>query len=239
MALPVELNANESGEQERLEELELFGPGLIHEMRHPLMGIKAGLELVARRLPQVAGAEEWEMVTTQVARLEEMFRSYQDLFAPARIAPTRFPLEPVLQRAVDLVAYRLRRLGTSFTWAASRPLEAHGAPTAVLHAVINLLVNAVDAVEERGQGRVELRVLEGPLEIRISDEGPGISDENIVRLFEARFTTKPPGKGTGLGLHIARKAMMRTGGQVRLVLPGDPRRRDWARTEFAVEVPQA
>lgn len=234
-----EQGATDSGEHERLEVLELFGPGLIHEMRHPLMGIKAGMELVARRLPEVAAAEEWEMLISQVARLEEMFRSYQDLFAPAQLVPTRFPLEQVLQRAVDLVAYRVRRLGSRFTWAPEGEHLAHGAPTAVLHAVINLLVNAVDAVEELGQGRVELRLLEAPLEVRVSDEGKGIADENIVRLFEARFTTKPPGKGTGLGLHIARKAMRRTGGQVRLVPAGESRRREWARTEFVVEVPQA
>ena len=58
--------------------------GLIHEMRHPLLGIKAGLELLALRVGAAAtGTEEWRMVTAQTARLEELFRTYQGLFTAA------------------------------------------------------------------------------------------------------------------------------------------------------------
>jgi C4-dicarboxylate-specific signal transduction histidine kinase len=224
--------------REQLEDTELFGPGLIHEMRHPLMGIKAGLELIARRLPDCAATEEWSMVTSQVARLEELFRGYQELFTPGPSVQSRFALVPVVQRAVDLVAYRLRPLGARFVWAPEGDDQVRGSPSAVLHAVVNLLVNAVDAVEERGEGRLELRVLAGPPEVRISDEGSGISAESAGRLFEPRFTTKAPGKGTGLGLHIARTAMVRSGGGVCVVAPGEPRRLGWARTEFAVGLAQ-
>jgi signal transduction histidine kinase len=224
------------GEREQLEEAELLGPGLIHEMRHPLVGIKAGLELIARRLGRgVTDLDDWRMVSTQVSRLEELFRSYQQLFGPAQSAPVRFPLEGVLQRAVDLVSFRVRRLGPRFEWAGAGPNHALGSPTALLHAVINLLVNAVDAVEEAGGARrVALRVLAKPLQVRVSDEGTGIPAEHARRLFEPRFTTKPPGRGTGLGLHIARQVMQRAGGDVVLVPGGDPDRLPWAITEFAV-----
>jgi C4-dicarboxylate-specific signal transduction histidine kinase len=228
-----EEGADDSGP---LEDTELFGPGLIHEMRHPLMGIKAGLELIARRQPASAATEEWSMVTSQVARLEELFRGYQELFTKGPSVQSSFALVPVVQRAIDLVAHRLRPLGERFVWAPEGEHQARGSPSAVLHAVVNLLVNAVDAVEERGEGRLELRVLAGPPELRISDEGSGISAEYAARLFEPRFTTKAPGKGSGLGLHIARAAMVRSGGGVRVVAPGEPRRLDWARTELAVEL---
>jgi nitrogen-specific signal transduction histidine kinase len=84
-----------------MEEAELLGPGLIHEMRHPLLGIKAGLELIARHLGQrVTGLDDWQMVTTQVARLEELF----GLPAAAQAGAIGLPLavEAVVQRAVDL-----------------------------------------------------------------------------------------------------------------------------------------
>jgi signal transduction histidine kinase len=230
----------ESAARERREEAELLGPGLIHEMRHPLMGIKAGLELIARQLGTSATSlEDWEMVSAQVARLEELFRSYQQLFTPESSPMSRFAVEPVVQRAVDLVAVRVRRLGKRFEWVREAPHHGTGIPNAVLHAVINLLVNAVDAVEEAGGGRVAVRVLDGPLQVRVSDEGNGIPQENLVRVFEARFTTKPAGRGTGLGLHIARQAMTRAGGDVRLVDAADPRRLPWAKTEFVVEIAPA
>ena len=217
---------------------DLLGPGLIHEMRHPLLGIKAGLDLIARRLgTQVTSLEDWEMVATQVARLEELFRSYQQLYTPDAGPPSRFAVEPVLQRAIDLLAFRIRRLGSRFEWTRGEPHLAVGAPNALLHAVVNLLANALDAVDAAGATtRIAVRVLDGPLQIRISDEGTGIAPEDAVRIFEPRFTTKPEGEGTGLGLLIAREAMQRSGGEVRLVEAADPRRLSWARTEFSVEM---
>jgi signal transduction histidine kinase len=230
-----------SAQRAQLEQAELLGPGLIHEMRHPLVGIKAGLELLARRLgTQATDLDDWQMVSTQVARLEELFRSYQQLFAPEPTAHSPFAVEGVVQRAVDLVAWRLRRLGTRFEWVRDGTRRAFGSPTALLHAVINLLVNAIDAVEEAGGARrVAVRVLPKPLQVRISDEGSGIAPEHVARLFEARFTTKPAGRGTGLGLHIARKAMQRARGDVHLVERGDEHRLSWAVTEFAVEMSEA
>jgi len=163
----------------QLEQAELLGPGLIHEMRHPLVGIKAGLELIARRLgTQVTDLDDWQMVSTQVVRLEELFRSYQQLFAPEPAAQSPFAVESVVQRAVDLVAWRVRRLGPRFEWVRDGSRRAFGSPTALLHAVINLIVNAVDAVEEVGGARrVAVRVLPKPLQVRISDEGSGIAPE--------------------------------------------------------------
>jgi signal transduction histidine kinase len=106
-----------------------------------------------------------------------------------------------------------------------------------LHATINLIVNAVDAVEDAGGARrVAVRVLGSPVEVRISDEGCGVAPEHVDRLFEPRFTTKRSGRGTGLGLHIARQAMQRSGGTVRLVASAEPRRLPWAVTEFAIEM---
>jgi C4-dicarboxylate-specific signal transduction histidine kinase len=229
----------ELAERARLEEVELLGPGLIHEMRHPLVGIKAGLELISRRLgSDVTARDDWQMVAAQVVRLEELFRSYQQLFAPEPPAGSRFSVETIVQRAVDLVAWRVRQLGPRFEWVRGGSMHhAFGSTTALLHAAINLIVNAVDAVEEKGGARrVAVRVLGDPLEVRISDEGCGIAPEHVGRLFEARFTTKAPGRGTGLGLHIARQAMQRCGGNVRLVGPADSRRLPWAITEFAIEM---
>ena len=227
-----------ASERAQLEETELLGPGLIHEMRHPLVGIKAGLELISRRFgSEVTDLDDWQMVATQVVRLEELFRSYQQLFAPEPAAPAKFAVESVVQRAVELVAWRVRRLGSRFEWVREDLHHAFGSTTALLHALINVLVNAVDAVEDAGgPRRVAVRVLPGPLQVRISDEGFGIAPEHAARVFEARFTTKSPGRGTGLGLHIARQAMQRTGGDVRLVEPGDPYRLPWAVTEFAIEM---
>jgi signal transduction histidine kinase len=217
-------------------EADLFGPGLVHEMRHPLMGIKGGLELLARKFG-VGSSDEFKLVSQQLARLEELFRTWQDFFAPQSIPSAEFAVEAAVQRSVDLLAYRLRSLGSRFVFEPAGTTYGHGTEQAVLHAVTNLLANAADAVEQGG--RVQVRVLAGEgggPEVRISDDGAGIPAADEPHLFEPRFTTKRIGRGSGLGLHVARTMMERTGGSVRLVGALDPHRLPWARTEFAVRI---
>jgi signal transduction histidine kinase len=214
---------------------DILGPGLVHEMRHPLMGIKAGLELLARKTG-VGQSDEFRLISQQVSRLEELFRTWQEFFTPQGVAPGPFSVEPVVQRSVDLLAYRLRKLGPRFIFQPEGPTYGQGTPQALLHAVTNVLANAADAVEQGG--RVQVRVVAGENgpEVRISDDGPGIPAADEARLFEPRFTTKRVGRGTGLGLHLARTMMERSGGGVQLVAAADARRLPWARTEFAVRI---
>jgi len=84
--------------------------------------------------------------------------------------------------------------------------------------LVNLMSNAVYAVkekEERG-GRIEIETArdESMIEIRISDNGTGIPEENRTRMYDLFFTTKPPGKGTGLGLPICRNIIRKLGGSL-------------------------
>ncbi|MBS2021895.1 MAG: HAMP domain-containing histidine kinase [Deltaproteobacteria bacterium] len=224
------------------EEATLLVPALLHELRHPLMGIKGGLELVARHAGSaVSKSPEWDLVVQQVARLEELLASYDELLSPGKAHPGAFRVDEVVRRALELLAFRLRRLGPRFSYETAQGQPwGWGTPNALLHAVTNLMHNANDAIDEAGGvGRLHLRVstLDTRVEVRLSDEGTGIHDDARARLFTPRFTTKVPGKGTGLGLHIARTMMRSQGGEVRLVAQDDPQRVPWARTEFVIEVP--
>ncbi|HEY7725037.1 MAG TPA: HAMP domain-containing sensor histidine kinase [Anaeromyxobacteraceae bacterium] len=222
---------------------ELLVPGFIHEVRHPLMGIKAGLQLVARALgEEVTRLEEWGLVASQVSRLEETLRGYQELMQQGDRPAADFAVAPVVRRALDVLGFRLRRLGPRFTLEVepAAPL-ARGAPRALVHAVVNVVANALDALEEAGAARLAVRVLAAPgdpgrVQVRVSDEGPGIPPDRRDRIFEPRFTTKGR-NGSGLGLYVARRMVTACGGAVLLVGEGDPARLAWARTEFAVELP--
>jgi PAS domain S-box-containing protein len=68
---------------------------------------------------------------------------------------------------------------------------------------MNIFVNAVQAIEKRGEIRISTRADNGSVEVRISDTGVGIPKENISKIFDPFFTTKKVGKGTGLGMNIA------------------------------------
>ncbi len=231
---------------ERWAEDGLLAPGLVHEMRHPLMGLKAGLQMLERRLGSAVAADEaWSLVTGQVLRMEELLRGYEDFLKPGSVVARAFVLQPVVRRSVDLLGWRLRSLGEAFTLELpSEPVGVSGTPEALLHALTNLLVNALDANEEAGgTGRLAVRLLvlegQGRVQVRVSDEGTGIPEELAPRVFEPRFTTKAPGRGSGLGLSVARRLMAEVGGTVRLVEVDDPRRLSWARTEFCLELTAA
>jgi signal transduction histidine kinase len=235
-------DGDDNRKKDREDQEALVTPGLIHELRHPLAGIKGGLELVEWKLGEaVTGLEEWQLVARQVRRMEDLLCSYQGLLSPGDAVPAVFDVGEVVEQAVDLLSFRLRRLGSRFLWStAPAPQRGRGAPNAVLHAVTNVLVNAVDAAEAADNGaRVQLRVIPGnaAVEVRVSDEGTGIPPRDRARLFQPRFTTKERGKGNGLGLHIARTMMRNHGGGIHLVDEGDPERTPWARTEFSIEVP--
>ncbi|MDH4185942.1 MAG: HAMP domain-containing histidine kinase, partial [Nitrospira sp.] len=79
---------------------------------------------------------------------------------------------------------------------------ATGNPDELLHAFVNLITNAVHAMEHAGGSlTLETYVTEGQVTVRISDTGCGIAPDKIREIFEPFFTTKAPGKGTGLGLY--------------------------------------
>jgi signal transduction histidine kinase len=81
-------------------------------------------------------------------------------------------------------------------------------------ALMNLAVNARDAMDGEGAFTITTRSVGGMVELRVADTGPGIADEALGRLFEPLFTTKPPGKGTGLGLAQVAGAVRQAGGSV-------------------------
>lgn len=224
-------------------ESELVAPGLLHELRQPLMGADAAATLLERRAGKELGRlEEWQLLRGQLARIAEIVNGYEELLQPGLLAPTAFAVAPVVSRAIDLLAHRVRPLGGRFALAAGDArLVGWGRPSALVHAVTNLLANAVDAVEARdAASRVAVRVVPAgaaSIEIRFSDEGVGIPAELRARVFEPRFTTKAPGKGTGLGLHLARRLMAQTGGEVYLVAEEDPVRLPWAVTELCISLP--
>jgi two-component system nitrogen regulation sensor histidine kinase NtrY len=230
--------ANLTGGPGPLNDDPLLEAELLHEMRHPLLGIKAGLVLLSRTLgPQLTGLDDFRLVTDQVGRLEELLRTWQDLFASPLTKSASFAVGPVVSRALDLFGHRVRPLGERFTYDGQVEATGYGIAQAFFHATSNVVANALDEAERSG-GKVLVRVLDGEreVEVRVSDDGSGIDDAHRELVFEPRFTTKDC--GNGLGLYIAQSLMHRCGGQVRLVDEGDSARAAWARTEFAISVPK-
>jgi two-component system, NtrC family, sensor kinase len=79
---------------------------------------------------------------------------------------------------------------------------------------LNLLLNAVEASQDRGTIAIVTRVVDGHVAVTISDTGCGITEENLAHIFDPFFTTKPVGEGTGMGLHLAHQIVHNLGGRI-------------------------
>ena len=89
-----------------------------------------------------------------------------------------------------------------------------GYPQQLNQVFMNILVNAGQAIPEKGEIRIRTRASDGHVEIRIQDTGTGISPENLKKIFDPFFTTKEIGKGTGLGLHVVHSIVEKHRGTV-------------------------
>jgi signal transduction histidine kinase len=141
-------------------------------------------------------------------------------------------IHDTIKSAVVILLYKFKAKGIQLekNFAADLP-AVHVATDGIPQVWTNLLDNAIDAVAERG-GKITIgTALEGKdVKVTITDNGAGIPADVLPHIFEPLFTTKEPGKGTGLGLDIAYRKIHQSGGDITVEsAPG--------RTQFVVTLP--
>lgn len=208
--LQAELVAND-----RLATVGKLASGVAHEVGNPLGGILGYLSVLRMQLTQQP--ESLELIghiEQEVQRIHHIVRSLLDLGRPSRGNPELFDVRPVVESCVQLLGSGRDFLGITFDVQGPVSLWLRGEPGPVSQVLINLLLNATQAMG--GQGRIVVRLEPGAHEghIAVEDEGPGLSAEAQARLFEPFFTTKAAGKGTGLGLAMSRHLLSQFGGQL-------------------------
>jgi two-component system, NtrC family, sensor kinase len=208
----LELNAeqkarlqNELVAADRLATVGKLAAGVAHEVGNPLSGILGYLTVLRMRAstqPEVLDAVE--RIEGEVKRIDTIVRGLLEMGRPSRGKAQPIDVVPVVDSCVRMVRAMREYDGVavSVRGPESAWMRAEAGPVAQV--LVNLLINAAQAVG--GAGRVEVIIVphEGGGEIRVEDDGPGIPPEVLGRLFTPFFTTKPPGKGTGLGLAVSR-----------------------------------
>ncbi len=181
--------------------------------------LRAGLEWVAGTLSVGAQLSELREATGRVSELVSAVRSYTQM--------DRAALQPVnvvegLDSTLVMLQHKLKD-GVAVTRDYAPDLPRIDAFAGELNQVwTNLIDNAVDAMDGSGTLRVSTRADEESVVVEIADSGPGLDPEVAARAFDAFFTTKDVGKGTGLGLDIARRVVVeRHNGTIELVREGD------------------
>ncbi|ABS24896.1 sensor histidine kinase [Anaeromyxobacter sp. Fw109-5] len=207
---------------ERLATAGQLASGIAHEVGNPLGAITGYAELARSRLrdgspPALAQAAEFaERIAAETARIDRIVRDLLDLARPSapvvRPIDVRGPLEAALRLARAQPRFRAVEVTEDLPAALPRALADEQRLAQVL---LNLLLNAGDAMGGAGAARVRARAAGGFVELAVEDAGPGFDTADLSRVFEPFFTTKGAGQGTGLGLAICRSIVEALGGDIR------------------------
>jgi len=203
-------------QSEKLATIGQMAAGIAHELNTPLTYIMGNLELL--ELQELSAAQR-EMLSS-IARGAERIRALaQRLLAfsrPAREEMSALSLNDVIERSLELCQYQIAsgRVTLEKTLDPGMP-RVLGVSNQLETALINLVVNAVHAMGEKG-GRLSVvsRRRGDDAEVSVADEGPGIPERVRSNLFEPFVTTKPEGKGTGLGLSTVLMIVERHNGRI-------------------------
>ena len=208
----------EARRNERLTSLGKLASGVAHEIRNPLSTIKGVATYLAKRT-QPGGREE-EAANTMVSEVDRLNRVVSELldFArPAVVAVSETNLREIIDRALRLAEadIKAKRINTHIEDPPGFP-PVFISPERFTQALLNLFLNAVQAMEPGGDLRITIRRHPdaGTFSLTVSDTGKGISEDAQAYIFTPYFTTKP--SGTGLGLAIVHQIVEGHGGSIRV-----------------------
>lgn len=199
--------------------------GVAHEINNPLGIIEAlrtwVLDLVTEKgvasedIPEVI--ESAQRIGDQVERCRRITHDLLKFSHKVEAERSRFDLNALLEEMVQMVQHRARAENIEIKLDLAKLPPIVGSPSRLQQIILNILNNAVDAMEGKsGTISIRARALEGLVEVDFKDTGCGIPQENLARIFEPFFTTKPVGKGTGLGLAVCYGLAQQMGGSLKV-----------------------
>ncbi len=219
------LSEHRRAQAEKLAIVGRLASGVAHELSNPLAYVGSNVEYVQEELrsPRDVPREELVEVLGQTCvGLQHMRQIVADLRGFARMEDAQEPatctLAEVVADAVKLASLRLKNVAVVRVDVPVDLPEVFVVRQRLVQVLLNLLVNAGDALEAQQRQGGEVRVL-GRAEadrvvLLVEDNGPGFAPHVLPRLFEAFFTPKGPEKGTGLGLNLSRELVEQFGGSL-------------------------
>jgi len=211
---------------QKMSVLGELSSGIAHEINTPLgiIGQETELLQIIASRPEFASIdagpelrERIDQISTQVERCGEITHQLLDFARKTKAVLQTVNLGQLVEDMTRLVEREAGYQNIAITRRyrdGNRTIATD--PSLLRQVVLNLLQNAVQAVERDGMVTVATRISGRQAEVEVSDTGCGIPPENLQRIFDPFFTTKPPGQGTGLGLSICMKIMHRLGGHIRV-----------------------
>ena len=220
---------------EKMSAVGQLAGGVAHEINNPLGGILAFAQLMAQDERSESDKESLRLIQDAAVRAKKIVESLLRFSRrPRQDERGELDLAKVADDALFLMQAQLKKNGHVEVSRDLAPAVAIGNANQIQQILVNLLVNAVQAIG--GKGHITIRTgagEHGRVRAAVADDGPGIPADIAGRIFEPFFTTKPEGQGTGLGLSICYRIAEEHGGSIRHEpVPGGG-------ASFVLEIPAA
>lgn len=202
--------------QEKLSAMGELASSVAHEIRNPLNSISMTVQRFAKDFEPKEYQEEYQslvkMMNEEVNRVSKIIQQFLQFARPPKLDPTDVEVNEFIRDVVAVVESEARTKHVSIV----PDVESSGTVrmdcAQMKQVMLNLLQNAFHAIGEHGTIHIKSRLQDGSLHIAVGDTGCGIPPEQIPKIFNLYFTTKPD--GTGMGLSMANQIVTEHGGRI-------------------------
>ncbi len=187
--------------------------GVAHEIRNPLFGISSVGQILERELVDPPASGTGPRAAAETKRMNQMVEELLLYGRPMQLTLERCDLAKIWEEVIGLNRGELDQRGIRISGdSRSLRMKAMLDSAQIRQVFLNLLRNAIDATHPGGEITVRLKLEDRYLVVKIADTGIGIPQQNLDKIFDLFFTTKP--KGTGLGLAICKKIVQDHDGDI-------------------------
>jgi signal transduction histidine kinase len=192
-------------ESEKMTAIGQLGAGIAHEVKNPMTSIRGYAQMGLRKVPEGSPLHGYFItIERETGRSLEILKNLLRFARQETAEMSLIDLHAVAADTIRLVTHQLAmRKVEVVSRVGDEPIQIQGNANQMEQVLLNLMMNAGDAMEKGGTVTVTTDVDGGSARIRVADTGTGIPPEVVGRIFEPFFTTKPVGKGTGLGLSVS------------------------------------
>ncbi len=199
---------------QQMATLAQLATGVAHEIRNPLTSIKMLIQVNrAKFADEGLPTDDLELVEQEIRRMERSVNSLLDYARPDASEFSEFAIQNAISRAVQLIDGRCKSQGVELhVDAPQSPIRVNGDSAQLQQLLLNLVLNALDAMPTGGKLSIAVNSEDSVVHIRVNDSGVGISESVVGKLFTPFVTTKA--NGVGLGLGICRRIAHAHGGSL-------------------------
>lgn len=201
---------------EKLASIGRLASGVAHEINNPLNGIKNCLFTIKRELNKTENANKYlELAEEGLNNIETVVKKLLGFARKQSEDIVNLNLNTEITKVLELLNYRLVNDKISIKLNIEQNLpDIKGDPMLIQEVLMNILLNAYDSVGKNGEIKIITKSSKKHIKVSIKDNGKGIAEKDLDKIFEPFYSTKEQGKGTGLGLSVAASIVQSLNGEI-------------------------